>query len=172
MSTLADDPTTIGPAPSDPASLGTRAGASEDEPITSPTPVLDLADGHLHVSLRRGVTIVDLDGGLDNALAQRVVPAIAEAATSAEAIIVNLDRATLLDHSALETICGALPDPGDGVDRCLVAGRLSSRLVLERWGIPTRFIVFTSVPDALQAREFATQGYGTGWDVHPGGRDR
>lgn len=171
MSTLADDATTIGDARPDPATVATRSGASEQGPITGPTPVLDLADGHLHVSLRRGVTIVALDGGLDDELAAGVVPLVADAVAGADAAILDLDQATLLDRSALEAVCGALPGADDEVDRCLVAGRLSSRLVLERWGIPNRFIIFTSVPDALQAREFAGVGYGTGWDVHAGDAD-
>lgn len=131
---------------------------------TGPVPAVELADGHLHVSVRRGVTIANLDGGLDDALARRVAPLLTDLLAEAEAVIVDLDQTTLLDHSALDVLVGVLAtvEPGR---RCIVTGRLSSRLVLDRWGLPDDLVVFTSVADALQARTFVESGYGTGWSV-------
>ncbi len=151
----------LGTAPSDPARVGTRKGATDDGPVTGATPVLDLADGHLHVSTRRDVTVVSIDGALDDALADRLAPVVAAAVADATAVVLDLDQATILERSAVTTLCRALPD-GE-VERCIVAGRLSGRLVLERWGIDEDYVIFMSVPDALQARSFHENGYGTGW---------
>jgi anti-anti-sigma regulatory factor len=148
----------------DPAAMATRPGASDIEAVTGPMPVLDL-DGHLHVASRRGVTIVAIDGGLDDALARSLVPAIRTAAAGASAVILDLDQVTLLDRTALDVICEVIEGLPAVTARCVVAGRLSGRLVLERWGLPGRFTLFTSVADALQAREFDASGYGNGWDL-------
>ncbi len=146
-------------------SMGTRPGATETDAVTGPLPVVDLADGHLHVSMCRNVTIIEADGGLDDRLAGLISPAIAAAVVEAMAVVLDLDQVTLLDRAALETVCDAL---GTGRlsahDQCIVAGRLSGRLVLDRWEIPETMAVFTSVADALQAREFAASGYGNGWN--------
>ncbi|MDE0803091.1 MAG: hypothetical protein OSA99_07175 [Acidimicrobiales bacterium] len=139
---------------------------ADDTVVTGPVPVLDLADGHLHVSTRRGVTLVEIDGGLDDDLARRLVPLLRSSAAEAAALILDLDQTTLLDQTALEAVCTVVS--GLEVDRCVVAGRISGRLVLDRWGIPDRFVVFSSVADALQARAFLESGYGTGWST---GRD-
>ena len=149
----------------DPAELATRPGASEIEAVTGPLPVVDLQDGHLHVTTRREVTIVSLDGGLDDALAETVVPVLAEVVATARAVVLELDHVTLIDRTALDAVLAVLDGLEPGVVRCLVAGRLSGRLVLDRWEVPGRFVVFHSVADALQAREFKASGYGTGWQV-------
>lgn len=149
----------------DPAEMATRPGATELEAVTGPLPVVDLQDGHLHVTTRRDVTIVSLDGGLDDALAGTVVPTLADVVGPAAAVVLDLDRVTLIDRSGLDAVLDVVDALGPSVPRCLVAGRLSGRLVLERWLVPARIVVFRSVPDALQAREFETNGYGTGWQV-------
>jgi anti-anti-sigma regulatory factor len=149
----------------DPARMATRPGASDLEAVTGPLPVVDLEDGHLHVTTRRDVTILSLDGGLDDQLAASIVAGIEAVLAGARAVIVELDHVTLLDRSALDTVLAVLDRLPPDVARCLVAGRLSGRLVLDRWGVPGRFVVFSSVADALQAREFVASGYGTGWRV-------
>ncbi len=150
---------------SEAAQLGTRAGASEDGPVTGPVPAVDLLGGHLHVSQRRGATIVAVDGGLDDALVARLVPAIEEAVETSSAVIVDVDRVTLLDRSAIEAVLACVDRSPAGPARCVVAGRLSGRLVLDRWGIASECAVFTSVADALQARTFVENGYGNGWSA-------
>lgn len=149
----------------DPATMGTRPGASDLEAVTGPMPVLDFDDGQLHVETRRGVTIVALDGGLDDTLAASVVPALIRTLAGVDAVVLDLDHVTLLDRTALEAICDVIDRLPRATARCLVAGRLSGRLVLDRWGIPERFALFTSVADALQAREFVASGYGNGWEL-------
>lgn len=154
----------IGERPAgDPAAVGTRTGATDDASVTGPLPVLDLADGHLHVSLRRDVTIIEIDGGLDDDLSLELAPLVATALEEAEAVVVDLDQTTLLDRTALEAVLAPLLDAAPGIDRCIVSGRLSGRLVLERWDVLDEFVVFSSVADALQARAFVESGYGTGW---------
>lgn len=143
----------------------TEQHSADDTVVTGPVPILDLADGHLHVSTRRGVTLVAIDGGLDDTLAEELVPLLRSSTVEATALILDLDQTTLLDQSALEAVCFLILDLD--VERCVVAGRLSGRLVLERWGIPERFVVFSSVADALQARAFVESGYGTGWASGP-----
>lgn len=138
---------------------------ADDTVVTGPVPVLDLADGHLHVSTRRGVTLVEIDGGLDDDLAAELVPLLRSSTVEASALILDLDHTTLLDQTALESVCTVVL--ALDVERCVVAGRLSGRLVLDRWGIPDRFVVFSSVADALQARAFLESGYGTGWATGP-----
>lgn len=156
-------PRGLGAVPSGPADVGTRTGATDDAVITGPLPALDLAEGHLHISVRRGVTIVEVDGGLDDDLAEIVAPLIESTLADGDAVILDLDQTTLLDRTALEAVCEPLHAARAAVESCIVSGRLSARLVLERWDIPTRFVVFSSVPDALQARAFIESGYGTGW---------
>lgn len=135
----------------------------DDEYVTTgPVPIVALADGHLHLSTRRDVLLAAVDGGLDDDLAATVVPALAEAIDGAEAVVLDLDQATLLDRSAVEALCDVLSNAADA-ESCVVAARLSGRLVLERWGLPRDVAVFTSVADALQARTFIESGYGSGW---------
>lgn len=129
---------------------------------TGPVPAVDLADGHLHVSERRGVTVAAVDGGLDDALARALTPALRAAVGGAEEAIVDLDQATLLDRSAVQMVLGVLAEK-PVTQWCVVAGRMSSRLVLERWGLVHEVVVFGSVADALQARAFVESGYGRGW---------
>lgn len=80
---------------------------------------------------------------------------------------------TLLDRSALVTVCEVIDVLTRTSSCCIVAGRPSDRSMLSRWGLPTRFAVFSSVGDALQARMFAESGYGPGWrpaartPIHP-----
>ena len=142
-------------------SIGARTGDVADGPVTTEHPVLTVADGRVHVREVRGATVVRLDGGLDDAFAAEVQEAIVAATAGADAVIVDLDRVTLLEPEAL----GAVLRHAGGPDaaRCVVAPRLSGRMVLDRWGASGEHAVFTSIADALQARTFAADGYGRGW---------
>lgn len=155
----------------DRAQVGTRRGASHIDPtsgpITGPLPVLSLVDGHLQVTVQRGVTIVALDGALDDHFAESVVDPIRRAVERVDAVVLDIDHVTLLDRTGIEAVLDAIEAAPAGAPRSLVAGRLSGRLVLERWDVHERFVVFTSVADALQALAFAESGYGTGWDPAP-----
>lgn len=138
-------------------------GTSASDPITDAVPTLELAEGHVHVSEVREVTVISLHGGLDDRLAASVLPALVDAVADAPAAVLDLDHVTLLDRSALDLVLDGLGPTTPEADRCVVAGRLSGRLVLDRWGATARIAVFTSVADALQSRTFAASGYGDGW---------
>ena len=159
--TVAERHTPTGP---DAARMGSRLGDGADDPVTGPMPAVELQSGRLRVHARRDVTIVALDGGLDRAMAAEVAPSLTGVLAGAEAVILDLDRVTLLDEAAFTTVVAAFADASTGPDRCIVASRLSGRMVLERWGVGRRYGVFTSVADALQARAFRGEGYGAGWD--------
>lgn len=144
--------------------VGTRVGASATDAPTGPQPVLHLVDGRLQVENRRDVTVIALDGGLDSDFADDLAPAVASAVRNAPAVVIDLDQVTLLDGEGLQRICETVDGASQG-EQCLVASRLSGRLVLERWGVADRYPVFTSVADALQARAFEASGYGDGWTL-------
>jgi anti-anti-sigma regulatory factor len=143
--------------------VGTRPGAGADDPVTGPMPAVELEGGRVRVHLHRDVTIVTLDGGLDADLVRTVAPTLPGALAGADAVVLDLDQVTLLDEGAFSQLAAAFDEATDGVERCIVASRLSGRMVLERWGATEDYGVFTSVADALQARTFLANGYGTGW---------
>ena len=65
----------------------------------------------------------------------QLAPLVATALEEAEAVVLDLDQTTLLDRTALEAVVAPLVDTTPAIDRCIVSGRLSGRLVLERWDI-------------------------------------
>lgn len=154
----------------DPARVGTRPGAGADDPVTGPLPALVLHDGRMHVHTRRDVLIVTLDGGLDEGLARDLAPTIPEALAGAQAVVLDVDQVALLDQPGFDTLVATVSEATPGGDCCIVASRLSTRMVLERWGVTERHALFTSVADALQARAFAANGYGDGWQPEAGNR--
>ncbi len=162
---LVEDPA---PRPADEPLIGVRTGTHpsevDDGPVTGQLPAIAVLAGHLSVSTQRDVAVVSLDGGLDRPLAEQVAPMLAGLVANAEAVVLDLDQVALLDQRGLTHLVEALDRASDDRERCIVASRLSGRLVLERWGLTTTHAVFTSVPDALQARAFAAGGYGGGWE--------
>lgn len=144
-------------------------GSSIDEAVTGPLPIADLVEGHLHVSERRDVVIASIDGALELTLARRVTPELHRVVADADAIILDIDHATLLDRAALDLMLDTLDSAPASAPRCVIAGRLSGRMVLDRWSVSGRYAVFSSVADALQARTFAASGYGNGWAPSPAG---
>lgn len=150
-----------------PGLVATRPGAGAHDPVTGPMPALALHDGRMQVHARRDVTIVTLDGGLDEGLARDIAPTIAGALAGAEAVILDVDQVTLIDRAGFDILADAFGKATAGIDCCIVASRLSGRMVLERWGVTEHHAVFTSVADALQARAFVANGYGEGWQPEP-----
>jgi anti-anti-sigma regulatory factor len=147
----------------DPGRVGTRPGAGADDPVTGPMPAVALHDGRMQVHVHRDVTIVTLDGGLDEAFAREIAPTIQDALAGVEAAILDVDQVTLLEQGGFDVLAEAFGQATAGLDCCIVASRLSGRMVLERWGVTEHHAVFTSVADALQARAFRANGYGEGW---------
>lgn len=147
---------------SDPGRLGTRRGDGADDPVTGPMPAVDLHDGRVRVHVDKGVTVVTLDGGLDPDFVAAIAPTLARVLAGAEAVVVDLE-VTLLDPEGFEALERTVHRATGGAERCVVASRLSGRMVLERWGVAERCAVFTSVADALQSLAFQANGYGDGW---------
>jgi len=147
----------------DPGQFGTRSGAGAHDPVTGPLPALALHDGRMQVHARRDVLIVTLDGGLDETFAREIAPTIPGALAGADAVVLDVDQVALLDQAGFDILAEAFGRATAGLDCCIVASRLSGRMVLERWGVTERHAVFTSVADALQARAFLANGYGQGW---------
>lgn len=147
----------------DPGLVGTRAGDAADDPVTGPMPAIDLHDGRVRVHVDKDVTIIALDGGLDVDFATSVAPTFSAALANAGPVVLDVDQVTLLDQAGFEVLASAFGSATAGHDRCIVASRLSGRMVLERWGVTSTYAVFTSVADALQARAFEANGYGEGW---------
>jgi anti-anti-sigma regulatory factor len=145
------------------AVVGTRLGDAADDPVTAQVPALELHDGRVRVHVERGVTVVALDGGLDDDFVEKVAPTLDGAVVGADAVVLDVDQVTLLDEAAFARLAGRFDAATRGAERCIVASRLSGRMVLERWGVSARYGLFTSVPDALQARAFQGDGYGEGW---------
>jgi anti-anti-sigma regulatory factor len=147
----------------DPGLASSRPGAGAHDPVTGPLPALALHDGRMQVHAHRDVLIVTLDGGLDEAFAREVAPTIPGALAGADAVVLDVDQVTLLDQAGFDILAEAFREATAGIDCCIVASRLSGRMVLERWGVTQDHAVFTSVADALQARAFLASGYGYGW---------
>jgi len=133
------------------------------DPDTGSLPAIELQDGRVRVRVDKGVTVVALDGGLDREMADEVVQTLPGALAGVDAVVLDVDQVALLDPQAFAAVADAFDEACSGAERCIVASRLSGRMVLERWGVTERFGVFTSVPDALQARTFLADGYGRGW---------
>lgn len=151
----------------DPGLVGTRRGAGADDPVTGPMPALQLHDGRMQVHVEGEVTIVTLDGGLDGDFAREIAPTIPGALAGAGAVVLDVDQVTLLDQAGFDILAEVFGEATADIDCCIVASRLSGRMVLERWGVTEDHAVFMSVADALQAREFQTSGYGDGWQPEP-----
>lgn len=149
----------------DPGLVGTRPGAGAHDPVTGPLPAVALHDGRMQVHAQGDVVIVTLDGGLDEPFARALTPTIAGTLAGVDAVVLDVDQVTLLDQAGFDVLAEALGTATEGIDCCIVASRLSGRMVLERWGVTERHAVFTSVADALQARAFQANGYGEGWQT-------
>jgi hypothetical protein len=68
------------------------------------------------------------------------------------------------------TECGLITATNPDIDSearqcCVVCPRATARALLGKWHVTRCVAIFGSVGDALQARRFADEGYGTGW--HP-----
>lgn len=148
------------PAPGHPVSPSPRL-----LPVaSSPDGAAVFADGHLRAWRHAGAVVASIDGALDRSLAELLESPLRSIVVGASHVIIDVDRAVLADKVGVATAVTAVRDAGDdSTELCLVASRMSSRLLLARWGIDTSVPVFTSVADALQALTFQLAGFGDGW---------
>ncbi len=135
------------------ATLGTRTSMTDNEPESS-------------VSVRRShdVVVVRPRGGLDAALADELRSTVLD---TSGPVVIDLDECVLIDPASLERLAAdpALPETSELAIACR---RLSCRQLLVRSGIGDHVAIFGRLEDALQAREFARSGYGTGWGTVAG----
>lgn len=134
---------------------------------TDPTPPKSEHRGDEHSIIARrshGVTVLKPLGSLDADLADEL-HAAARAVTGP--VVIDLDECVLIDPGSLERLAAdpALPNRPELAVACR---RLSCRQLLTRAGIGEHVAIFDRLEDALQAREFARSGYGTGWEIVAG----
>jgi len=83
-------------------------------------------------------------------------------------VIVDLSDAVLVSPAALCDLIDEVIATGDDPDRiCLVCERLSTHVLLRRYGATEQAAVFGTVSDALQALMMQVDGYGAGWAPGP-----
>ena len=95
---------------SDAGAMGTRTGAADLDPlITGPMPAVDLLDGHLHVvRAARGRPSSPSTAASTTPSPSWSRPRSRSPSPAVDAVILDLDRVTLLDRSALERICATI----------------------------------------------------------------
>jgi hypothetical protein len=88
-----------------------------------------------------------------------------EAWVARRPVVVDLSGVTLVSAAPVVALASWVLGAGQQPGRCcVVCARATARALLRRWHITRCLAVFGSVGDALQARRFAEDGYGAGWD--------
>ena len=113
------------------------------------------------VDERDGVVIVTPTGALPDPLPEMLAEHL-EKLIADRPVIVDLSGIIVVSAAPLVGLTGwvlatSLPDQS-----CVICARLSARALLRRWHINRCLTVFGSIGDALQARRYADNGYGTG----------
>jgi anti-anti-sigma regulatory factor len=108
--------------------------------------VSGLADATLAVTLARELSVLEPD----------------------DRVVVDLSDAVLVGPAALCDLIDEVVAAGEDPDRiCLVCERLSTQVLLRRYGATEQAAVFGTVNDALQALVMKAEGYGGGWAPGP-----
>ncbi|HEY3141467.1 MAG TPA: hypothetical protein VGJ86_10065 [Acidimicrobiales bacterium] len=117
------------------------------------------------VHQRDGVMIVTPAGALPDPLPVRLAEQL-EALITDGPVIVDIGGIIVVSAAPVVRLAGwvlgARQQPGRC---CVVCPRATARVLLRKWHITRCLAVFGSIGDALQARRFAHEGYGSGW--HP-----
>lgn len=117
----------------------------------------DRAAGALPWQEHGDVVVLQPAGQLDRAGVEAVREVALDVAD--RGVIIDLTDCVVTDPKALADIA----HEDRPVDLCFVSRRPTSRLLLARAGVTSRFAVFRQLEDALQARTFAEAGFGRGW---------
>ncbi|HEX9681730.1 MAG TPA: hypothetical protein VGA13_01490 [Acidimicrobiales bacterium] len=114
-----------------------------------------------------GVAVVEVSGALDRPSLDDLTTVVCGLGASCEHVVVDLDLATIIDaRTTLRSVVRlALDDTTPKV--CLVCGRVTARILLDRAGVSAVVPVFQSVGDALQAVVMEREGFGRGWQAEP-----
>jgi hypothetical protein len=122
------------------------------------------------IEQRQGVIVVTPLETLPEPLPAQLVAQL-EASVAARPVIVDLGQITLVSAAPVMGMAAWLLGASHQPDRCcVVCPRPTARALLRKWHVTRCIATFGSVGDALQARRFADDGYGTGW--HPDGPTR
>jgi hypothetical protein len=122
------------------------------------------------VEQRHDVTVVTPVGTLPDPLPTGLVRQL-EASIAARPVIVDLSQITLVSATPVMGVAAWLLGASHQPDQCcVVCPRATARALLRKWHVTRCIAMFGSVGDALQARRFADEGYGTGWHPDPPGR--
>lgn len=79
-------------------------------------------------------------------------------------VVIDLSDAVLVGPAALCDLLDEVVAAGEDPDRaCVVCERLSTQVLLRRYGATEQAAVFSTVNDALQALLLQREGYGSGW---------
>jgi anti-anti-sigma regulatory factor len=117
-------------------------------------PCLGQCDGIVLVTPAR-----ELPDPLPPALAEEL-----ERLVTDRSVIVDLSGVTLVSAAPVVGLAGWVVGASRQPDQCcVVCSRPTARALLRSWGITRCLVVFGSIGDALQARRFAHDGYGSGW---------
>lgn len=82
----------------------------------------------------------------------------------ASRIVLDLSDAVLVAPAALCDLLDEVVAAGEDPDRiCVVCERLSTQVLLRRYGATEQAAVFATVNDALQSLLLLAEGYGSGW---------
>jgi hypothetical protein len=124
------------------------------------------------VEQRDGVIIVTPVVALRDPLPAGLVGQL-EALIAGRPVIVDLSQITLVSAAPVMGLAGWVIGASHQPDQCcLVCPRATARALLRKWHVTRCLAVFGSVGDALQARRFGDEGYGSGWHHDSPGRPR
>lgn len=119
------------------------------------------ADPPAGVAERHGVVIVTPLGMLGDPLPEELVEQVE--ASARHPVIVDLSEVTLVSAVPVMGLTGWALGSSEVDQCCVVCSRPTARALLKRWHVTRCLAMFGSIGDALQARRFADEGYGTGW---------
>jgi hypothetical protein len=117
---------------------------------------------HAHVHERDGVIIVAPAAALPDPLPEMLAEQL-ERLIVDRPVIVDLSGIVVVSPSPLVGLAGWVLGASQPGQSCMVCARPSARALLRRWHIARCLAVFGSIGDALQARRYAHDGFGTGW---------
>jgi hypothetical protein len=114
---------------------------------------------------RDGVVVFTPVKPLRDPLSEGLVEEL-EVLIAGHSAIVDLSETTLVSAGPMIGLAAWIVATSERPDQCcLVSPRATARALLRRWHVTRCLTVFGSIGDALQARRFDNEGYGSGW--HP-----
>ena len=123
-----------------------------------------LVDGATLAIRRDDLAIIVEVSGLADARVTAQLAAELARLDCEDRVVLDLSDAVLVGPAALCDLLDEVVAAGEDPDRvCLVCERLSTQVLLRRYGATEQAAVFGTVKDALQALLLHDEGYGSGW---------